>query len=288
MRSSSCPLEDALPRPSIEDAISANLTHSMPTPFFANSISAEENAQIAVSNALADLQETLGARTPDLVVSGINAEGSREILGLRIGDSESEAFWLETFRWLKERGLKGVAFVVSDDHNGLVNAARRCFRGAIWQRCQVHLMRNVLSYTGSRHKKSMAEGLKRVFSADSASEARQRFEQLAEAMQSKAAKAIECLENGLEDALAVMALPAKYRRRMKSTNMQERLIQEVRRRERVIRIFPNKEAALRLMGALLAEIHEEWQERRYLDMTEFNEWQQERKTKSRKTVAVIN
>lgn len=86
----------------------------------------------------------------------------------------------------------------------------------------------------------------------------------------------------------MMALPTKYRSRMKSTNMQERLIQVVRRRERVIRIFPNEDAALRLMCASLAEIHEEWQERRYLDMTEFNEWQEQRKTKFEKTVAVIN
>lgn len=223
-----------------------------------------------------------------LVISGINTQGRREILGVRIGDSESEAFWRETFTWLKRRGLKGVVFVVSDDHSGLVSAARRCFQGAIWQRCQVHFMRNVLSYTGSKHKQAMGIGLKRVFGADSAAEARQRFDELAEQMESKAPKAIKCLENGLEDALAVMVLPAKYRRRMKSTNMQERLIQEVRRRERVIRIFPNEASALRLIGAVLAEIHEEWQARRYFDMTEFNEWQEERETRTEKPMKVIN
>ena len=223
-----------------------------------------------------------------LVISGINTQGQREILGVRIGDSESEAFWRETFNWLKRRGLGGVVFVVSDDHSGLVSAARRCFQGTIWQRCQVHFMRNVLSYTGSKHKRDMGTGLKRVFGADSAPEARQRFDELAEQMESKAPKAIKCLENGLEDALAVMALPAKYRRRMKSTNMQERLIQEVRRRERVIRIFPNEASALRLIGAVLAEIHEEWQARRYFDMTEFNEWQEERETSTEKPMKVIN
>jgi len=207
-----------------------------------------------------------------MLVSGVNAQGNREILGLRIGDSESEAFWLETFRWLKQRGLKEVRYVVSDDHSGLVNAARRCFQGAIWQRCQVHFMRNVLSHTSAKHKQQMGEGLKRIFSSDNAKDARQRFNELAEQMEKKAAKAIDCLERGLEDALAVMALPSKYRKRLKSTNMQERLIQEIRRRERVIRIFPNEDSALRLMGALLAEIHEEWQGRRYLDMDAFYEW----------------
>jgi len=223
-----------------------------------------------------------------LMVSGVHGEGHREVLGVRIGDSESEAFWQEMFRWLKGRGLTDVAFVVSDDHNGLVSAARRCFAGAIWQRCQVHFMRNVLSYTGSKNKQDMGAGLKRIFSAESAAEARQRFDELADQMVSKAPKAIKCLENGLEDALAVMALPAKYRRRMKSTNMQERLIQEVRRRERVIRIFPSEASALRLIGAVLAEINEEWQVRRYLDMTAFHEWRAEWESRKEKPVQVVN
>ena len=223
-----------------------------------------------------------------LMVSGVHGEGHREVLGVRIGDSESEAFWLETFRWLKGRGLKDVVFVVSDDHNGLVHAGRRCFAGAIWQRCQVHFMRNVLSYTPSKHKAAMGAGLKRIFAAETAAEARQRCAELAEQMESSAAKAIRCLESGLEDALAVMALPAKYRRRMKSTNMQERLIQEVRRRERVIRIFPNEASALRLIGAVLAEINEEWQVRRYLDMTAFHEWQTERESRMENPVKMVN
>lgn len=207
-----------------------------------------------------------------MIATGVNKEGYREILGLRIGDSESEAFWQETFRWLKQRGLSEVRYVVSDDHSGLVNAAQRCFQGAIWQRCQVHFMRNVLSHTSARHKAEMGDGLKRIFSAETAQEARQRFDELAQHMEKKAGKAIDCLERGLEDALAVLALPGKYRKRMKSSNMQERLIQEVRRRERVIRIFPSEESAERLMGALLAEIHEDWQGRRYLDMDEFFDW----------------
>lgn len=222
-----------------------------------------------------------------MVVSGVNEQGNREVLGLRIGDSESEAFWLETFRWLKQRGLKDVSYVVSDDHSGLVQAARRCFQGAIWQRCQVHFMRNVLSHTNSKHKKEMSEGLKRVFGSHSAKEARQRFDELAEQMEKKAPKAIDCLEQGLEDSLAVLALPSKYRKRLKSTNMQERLIQGVRRRERVIRIFPNEASALRLMGALLAEIHEEWQGRRYLDMSEFHEWLAERQQSPEESVVSI-
>ena len=222
-----------------------------------------------------------------MIVSGVNEQGNREILGLRIGDSESEAFWLETFRWLKQRGLKEVSYVVSDDHSGLVQAARRCFQGAIWQRCQVHFMRNVLSHTGAKHKKEMGEGLKRIFNSDNAKDARQRFDEFAEQMEKKAPKAIDCLERGLEDSLAVMALPNRYWKRLKSTNMQERLIQEIRRRERVIRIFPNKDSALRLMGALLAEIHEEWQGRRCLDMADFHEWVTEQSSATEEALVSI-
>lgn len=212
-----------------------------------------------------------------LMVSGINANGNREILGVRIGDSESESFWRETFEWLKERGMKDVSFVVSDDHSGMGAALKRSFQGAIWQRCQVHFMRNILSYTPSRHKVKMAEGLKRIFNSEDAKEARCRALELAKDMDQRAAKAIECLENGLEDALAVFTLPSRYRKRLKTSNMQERLIQEVRRRERVIRIFPNQASALRMIGAVLAEIHEGWQDRKYFDMADFHEWNELKK-----------
>ena len=212
-----------------------------------------------------------------LMISALNAEGNREILGVRIGDSESDSFWRETFAWLKDRGVKDVAFVTSDDHRGMVKALNRSFQGVMWQRCQVHFMRNVLSFTSARHKAAMAAGLKRVFASDDVSEARTKSVELAEQLDKRADRAIECLEQGLEDALAVYALPSKYRRRLKSTNMQERLIQEVRRRERVIRIFPNEDSVLRLIGALLAEFHEEWQGRKYLDMDDYHEWDAQRK-----------
>ncbi len=114
-------------------------------------------------------------------------------------------------------------------------------------------MRNVLSYTSSKRKVDMSCGLKRIFRADTAMEARQRFDELAEQLEGKADKALECLENGLEDALSVMALPEKYRKRLRTSNMIERLNEEIRRRERVVRIFPNQPSVLRLIGAVLAE-----------------------------------
>ena len=207
-----------------------------------------------------------------LVVSGVCAEGYREILGVKIGDTESFATWEETFRWLKGRGLSGVAFVVSDEHGGLTQALAKHFQGASWQRCQVHLMRNLLSHASVQVRAEVAAAAKLVFQAPDRAEAKRRLGEFAERFAKSAPKAVACLEDGFEDAMAVMALPEKYRRRLRTTNMQERLNEEIRRRERVIRIFPNDESALRLIGALLAEQNEVWQERKYLDMDEFAEW----------------
>lgn len=207
-----------------------------------------------------------------LVVSGIRSDGYREILGVRIGDTESFATWDETFRWLKGRGLKGVMFVISDQHGGLTEAAAKHFQGATWQRCQVHLMRNILGHSSPRIRPEIAQAAKLIFQAADMDEAKRRLNEFGERFEKTAPRAVACLEEGFEDAMAVMALPEKYRKRLRSTNMQERLNEEIRRRERVIRIFPNDDSALRLIGALLAEQHEIWQERRYLDMDEFAEW----------------
>jgi putative transposase len=207
-----------------------------------------------------------------LIVSGIRSDGYREILGIKLGDTESFATWDETFRWLKGRGLKGVMFLISDQHGGLVEAAAKHFQGASWQRCQVHLMRNLLGHCSPRVRVEVAAAAKLVFQAADMTEARRRLKEFVERFQTSAAKAVACLEAGFDDAMAVMSLPEKYRKRLRTTNMQERMNEEVRRRERVIRIFPNDESALRLIGALLAEQNEVWQERRYLDMDEFEQW----------------
>ena len=211
-----------------------------------------------------------------LTVSGIRSDGFREILGIQIGDTESFSTWDETFRWLKQRGLKGVMFVISDQHSGLTEAIKKHFQGATWQRCQVHLMRNILGATSVRHRTEVASYAKLVLQAPDMKEARRRLDDFIERFEKKAPKAVACLEEAFEDAMAVIALPEKYRKRLRTTNMQERLNEEIRRRERVIRIFPNDDSALRLIGALLAEQNEVWQERRYLDMDEFHDWVAER------------
>ena len=225
-----------------------------------------------------------------LSISGIRSDGYREILGLRIGDTESYATWEEAFKWLKSRGLKGVMFVISDQHAGLVEAARKHFQGATWQRCQVHLMRNILGSCSVRYRKDVAEKAKLVFQAADMEDARRRRDEFIQEFEKKAPKAVACLEEAFDDAMAVMSLPEKYRKRFRTTNMQERLNEEIRRRERVIRIFPNDESAWRLIGALLAEYNEQWQSRRYLDMDEFNDWLAEQESKKSNIVgmSVVN
>jgi putative transposase len=211
--------------------------------------------------------------TSALIVSGVNDQGRRELLGLRLGDSESEGTWTDMFTWLKRRGLHGVEVLVSDDHAGLVKAAQRYFQGVLWQRCQVHLGRNVLGRTPRHLRAQMALGLRRIFQADDRPAARAAFTAVAAALEGKADRALAILEEGLEDALAILSLPEKYRVRLRTTNGMERLNEEIRRRERVIRIFPNEASALRLIGALLAEHHEVWSTgKRYFDMTEYIEW----------------
>ncbi|HVS55309.1 MAG TPA: IS256 family transposase [Casimicrobiaceae bacterium] len=212
-----------------------------------------------------------------LIASGVRQDGHREVLGLAIGDAESASTWSDFFRSLKRRGVDGVDFVISDDHAGLVDAIAKNFSGATWQRCQVHVMRNLLGHAPARERTAVLEAAKLIFASTDLAEARRRHVEFAERFAKSAPKAVACMDGAFDDAMAVMELPLKYRRRLKSTNMQERLNEEIRRRERVIRIFPNDASAIRLVGALLEEINENWSGRQYFDMTEYVEWHEERR-----------
>lgn len=225
-----------------------------------------------------------------LIASGIRTDGHREILGVQIGDSENSTTWEDMFKWLKGRGLSGVYFVISDDHCGITKAVDKYFQGATWQRCQVHLMRNLLGHSPTKLRGRVAAAAKLVLQSADMPEARRRLTEFIEQFDKSAPKAVACMEAGFEDAMAIMSLPEKYRKRLRTTNMQERLNEEIRRRERVIRIFPNDESALRMIGALLAEQNDVWQERKYLDMDEFKEWAEAQITASQgsKTVALAS
>jgi len=214
--------------------------------------------------------------TQALIVVGISEEGRREILGLKIALRETEESWKELFRELKERGLRRVELATSDAHGGLEAALRAVFPGLIWNRCQAHFRRNVLDKTPSDYRNRMHELLDQILEASSQQQAQERLGKASEELEEKAPAALDIIEDGLLDATAVLALPEKYRRRLRTTNMLERLIQEIRRREKVIRIFPSKASAWRLVGALLAETHEEWSTgRRYLTMEAFYQWRSE-------------
>lgn len=211
-----------------------------------------------------------------LIAVGINTEGYREVLGLMLGDSESETSWSEFFSWLKNRNLRGVDLVVSDDHRGLVKAVRHHFQGISWQRCQTHFMRNILGAAPKSIEKELYPRLRAILDAPDIDTARLLLNQTLEAFEKKAPKAMQVLEEGFDDATAVLVLPERYRRRLRTTNGVERLNEEIRRRERVIRIFPNRESAVRLIGSVLMEIDDKWAaSKKYLDMDEYLQWQKQ-------------
>lgn len=208
-----------------------------------------------------------------LVATGINMNGFRELLGLRIGDTESEATWGEFFHSLKQRGLKGLEIVTSDQHGGLVRAVRKHLQGATWQRCQTHFMRNILDAAPVSVRHEVKLHCRAIFEAAHIQMARDLLNQTLEHFRKTASRAMDILEEGFDDATAVLGLPLECRKRTRTTNAVERLNVEIRRRERVIRIFPNRDSVIRLLGALLMELDEKWASgRKHLDMRGFLEW----------------
>jgi putative transposase len=201
-----------------------------------------------------------------LIVVGIDGEGYREVLGTWCADSESEDSWSAVFSDLRERGLHGVRYVVSDDHAGLTNAIARKFQGSIWQRCQVHFTRNVLSKVLKKDRSRIAAYLRDITGASDIETARKRLGEAVEALQLSYPKVAALLDDHGEEMLAVYALPEHHRKRMKSTNMLERFNQELKRRTQVVRIFPNEHSCIRLVSALAMEENETWMERKYLTM----------------------
>jgi len=202
-----------------------------------------------------------------LIAIGINEEGHREVIGFQLANSESENSWDEFFGSLKERGLKDVRLVTSDDHKGLVNAVRKHFQEASWQRCQTHFSRNMLDHAPKALQPEIKEDLRQLYESVDLESARKVRDQIIAKYEAKAPKATDLLDAAFDDITAVLALPLRYRKRLRTTNGVERLNEEIRRRERVIRIFPNEASVIRLMGAILMEQDEKWQTgRKYFDM----------------------
>lgn len=203
-----------------------------------------------------------------LVAIGISAAGYREVLGSWVAESESEASWGAVFQELKQRGLRGVRYVVSDDHAGMVKAIDRHFQGAVWQRCQVHFVRNALALCGRQQRPQVLRLMKAVTESATRETARAALAVAIAELDKKAPKVARLLEECGEQILGVYALPEAHQKRMRTTNMLERQNQELKRRTKVIRVFPHEQSCLRLISALLMETNQEWMGRIYLRMEE--------------------
>ncbi len=196
-------------------------------------------------------------------VSG--ATGEREVLGLDVGASEDGAFWLSFLRGLVSRGLRGVRLVVSDAHRGLKGAIEAVLQGASWQRCRVHFMRNALSLVPKAARQMVRATIRTVFAQPNAASAREQWRRVADGFRTRFFRLAELMDEAEEDVLAYAAFAAEHWQKVWSNNPLERLNKEVKRRTNVVGIFPNDAAVIRLVGAVLAEQHDEWQvaQRRY-------------------------
>jgi putative transposase len=211
-----------------------------------------------------------------LVAVAVDGEGRRQVLGVDLANRESRTSWRDFLRGLKERGLFGVEFVVSDDHEGLKQAIREILPGAHWQRCYVHFLRNALDYLSRKLADDCLQELRWIYDRRELTEARRDIAAWLAKWQAKHSRLCDWVEENIEETLTYYRLPQQHHKHMKSTNMLERLNQELKRRTHVVRIFPNAESCLRLVRALAVETHENWLEGpRYLDMQHLTEHKKE-------------
>jgi transposase-like protein len=203
-----------------------------------------------------------------VVAVGVTATGERTILGAATGASEDHQFWVSFLRQLVRRGLKGVRLVVSDAHEGLRQAIAKVLHEASWQRCRVHFMRNLLSVVPRTAQETVAAIVRTVFSQPDHASAMAQLTDVVKMLSPKFPEAAALLEHAAEDVLAHMHFPREHRRRLHSTNPLERLHKEVKRRTRVVGIFPTRDSLMRMVGTLLAEQDDEWQvsDRRYFSL----------------------
>jgi transposase-like protein len=206
------------------------------------------------------------------IAIGINIQGKREILGFMLSDTETKDQYVGFFRSMKKRGLSRVDLVVSDAHAGLMEAVREVFVGASWQRCQTHFSRNMKDATPKKVWPEVKAMLQEIYTAKDKTTARARKDEAMEFLLQNAPKAADLLDDAFDDIIAVLSLPMKYRTNLRTSNTIERLNEEVRRRERVIRIFPTESSVMRILGTLLIEEHEKWAAgKRCFDMIEYHE-----------------
>jgi len=200
------------------------------------------------------------------IAIGVNADGRREVLGMDIGPSEAETFWMEFLRKLTRRGLRGVKLVISDAHEGLKAAITRVL-SATWQRCRVHFMRNLLAHAGRNGRRVAAAFIGTAFAQEDVVAARVQWRKVVNQLKPTLPKLAAFMDDAEDDVMAYMYFPAAHRTKLHSTNPIERLNGEIKRRTDVVGIFPNEEAILRLVGAILLEQNDEWAVQRARYMT---------------------
>jgi putative transposase len=211
-----------------------------------------------------------------LVAIGINGEGRRCVLAVGLANRESTTSWREFLLALKQRGLRGVELAVSDDHAGLKQAIVEILPEAAWQRCYVHFLRNALDYLPRKAHDDCLVELRWLYDRHDLEQARQDLAVWLKKWQGKYPKLCNWVEANIEETFTFYRLPAEHHKHLKSTNMLERVNEEIKRRTLVVRIFPNAVSCLRLIRALAAEIHEEWIEGiRYLNMDLLEEHKRE-------------
>ncbi len=201
-----------------------------------------------------------------IVAVGVNADGRREVLGVDIGPSEAETFWTEFLRKLRRRGLRGVKLIISDAHEG-IKAAVAKLMNATWQRCRVHTMRNALAHAGKSSRRVVSAFMATAFAQASAEAAKTQWRRVADQLRQKLPRLAGFMDEAEADVLAYMDFPAEHWSKLHSTNGLERLNGEIKRRTDVVGIFPNDEAIVRLVGAILLEQNDEWAVQRARYMT---------------------
>lgn len=206
------------------------------------------------------------------IAIGIDSKGFKNILGFMISDSESEQTWKSFYQSMIDRGLTNVEMVISDAHQGQVKAIQKSFTESVWQRCQVHFLKNVMDKLPKKSTQEIRNEIKELFRINDIDAARITKDKILEKYSEKYNKMCECLDQGFEDSFQYTSSKSTRYNRLKSTNLLERLNQEIRRREKVVRIFPNVESAERLIGSMLIDIDEDWitNTRRYIELTHNN------------------
>ena len=199
---------------------------------------------------------------------GVNDEGEREVLGFLDWGGETEVAWETFFAALKRRGLKGVELVVSDAHEGLQEAAMRAFPGAGWQECQAHFLRRAMEQVKKGDQKAFRNDVRLILLAADRAQCNDLLKLLKDRWEAKAPKAVEYVEDRLEGLVAILAFPAGHHKRLRTTNIVERENEELKRKGRLVRIWPNADSRARIYGALLMEKHEAWMGTVWLNMKE--------------------